>query len=308
MFATNKLQDSFREDFFYRISVYHLKIPPLSERKIDIVPYVCKIIKDHRLDDKKGALRFDLPTWFKLFDYNWTDGGYRELRKEIFNLWSDGKLSEEFIIKWEKQKKTISESKIPLGEDKSITNESKDIGVLLEVQDGIIQRELNALAGISFNPQEILSMITEEIKYYKIHKPLGLYDPRELFEYYIFILGLSPYRQKRIAKSYIPYNSYIRPIPESDKTDLTRLLNANFEIGKPHKPLPRYLSMAIPNESEIYYLLDKYGFDKISAYMKLLLLKIKYQFNLPWREIEQKNKIKRQTIQAILKEKDKLRF
>ena len=85
--ATNKnLEDLveqglFRQDLFYRISVFPLTIPPLRERKADIIPLV-----DHFLSKYKNELKKDIVVDTQaeemLLSYSWP-GNVRELRNAV---------------------------------------------------------------------------------------------------------------------------------------------------------------------------------------------------------------------------------
>lgn len=104
IFATNKnLKDlvedgSFREDFYYRIFVYPIMIPPLRERKIDILP-----IAYHFLAQISGAMGkritgFDDGAVKRLTEYDWP-GNVRQLRNVV----------ERAVIFCEKEQITIKE-------------------------------------------------------------------------------------------------------------------------------------------------------------------------------------------------------
>jgi two-component system response regulator PilR (NtrC family) len=86
--ATNKnLFDSvkkgeFREDLFYRISVFEIKLPPLRERKEDIIPLSNYFIKKYN-KEMKTNIRGMVPEVFSAFmNYDWP-GNIRELRNII---------------------------------------------------------------------------------------------------------------------------------------------------------------------------------------------------------------------------------
>ncbi len=70
--------NKFREDLYYRLNTIPIKIPPLRERKDDILPIAQKIldnvIKEYNLDKKT----FTKEAQKKLLEYNWP-GNIREL-------------------------------------------------------------------------------------------------------------------------------------------------------------------------------------------------------------------------------------
>ena len=71
-------QNKFREDLFYRLNTIPIKIPPLRERKDDILPIAKKIlqnvVKEYELDEKFLSKEAEE----KLLNYDWP-GNIREL-------------------------------------------------------------------------------------------------------------------------------------------------------------------------------------------------------------------------------------
>jgi transcriptional regulator with PAS, ATPase and Fis domain len=89
--ATNKILEEqvekglFRKDLFYRINVIPISIPPLRERKEDIIPLTHYFLKSYEEthDMTKKEISMDV---FKLFDaFNWS-GNVRELKNQIERL------------------------------------------------------------------------------------------------------------------------------------------------------------------------------------------------------------------------------
>jgi PAS domain S-box-containing protein len=87
MVATNKdlkkcvQNGTFRADLYYRLSVIELKIPPLRERKKDIMPLTIFFLK--RLCKKYGMTKvFSKRVIQQLEDYNWP-GNVRELKNVV---------------------------------------------------------------------------------------------------------------------------------------------------------------------------------------------------------------------------------
>src|SRR5690606_2508230 len=88
--ATNKnlynmvKEGKFREDLYYRLCVIPVKIPPLRQRKGDIVP-LTKLFLD-KLNSYYGLNKSISPKAMKvLLDYNWP-GNVRELENIIERL------------------------------------------------------------------------------------------------------------------------------------------------------------------------------------------------------------------------------
>jgi transcriptional regulator with PAS, ATPase and Fis domain len=70
---------SFRQDLFYRLNVIHLHIPPLRERKDDIVPLARHILLQRAVRDAAGQeISIDPEAQKALTEYPWP-GNSREL-------------------------------------------------------------------------------------------------------------------------------------------------------------------------------------------------------------------------------------
>ncbi|MBK5241774.1 sigma 54-interacting transcriptional regulator [Clostridium sp.] len=68
---------NFRRDLFYRLNILELHIPPLRERKMDILPLFKHYLK--KLDDETDGMRVDGELEKRLVEYSWP-GNVRELR------------------------------------------------------------------------------------------------------------------------------------------------------------------------------------------------------------------------------------
>jgi transcriptional regulator with PAS, ATPase and Fis domain len=88
IFATNThLEDmvskgAFREDFYYRIHVYPIIIPPLRERKVDILPIAYHFIQQFGQSMKKEIGGLDEAASSRLLAFDWP-GNVRQLRNVI---------------------------------------------------------------------------------------------------------------------------------------------------------------------------------------------------------------------------------
>ena len=70
---------TFREDLFYRLNVFAIRVPPLRERKADI-PLLAEHFRREATGDPEGALPDELLQ--QLIDHNWP-GNVRELRNRV---------------------------------------------------------------------------------------------------------------------------------------------------------------------------------------------------------------------------------
>ena len=88
IFATNQdlkemvAKGTFREDFYYRIYVYPIHIPPLRERKSDILPIAYHFLKQLNRDRGKSVSGLDDAAANRLLNYHWP-GNVRQLRNTV---------------------------------------------------------------------------------------------------------------------------------------------------------------------------------------------------------------------------------
>ncbi len=86
--ATNKnLEDaveeeSFRGDLYYRLNVFPIYLPPLRERKTDILLLADHFLEKYAKENGKEIKRFSTPAIDMLMDYHWP-GNVRELENNI---------------------------------------------------------------------------------------------------------------------------------------------------------------------------------------------------------------------------------
>jgi DNA-binding NtrC family response regulator len=88
IFATNRNLEqlvaagSFREDFYYRIFVYPILLPPLRERKSDILPIAEHFLRHYSRQMNKMNRGMDPDVVLRLTGYDWP-GNVRQLRNVI---------------------------------------------------------------------------------------------------------------------------------------------------------------------------------------------------------------------------------
>ena len=73
---------AFREDFYYRIYVYPIMLPPLRDRKSDILPIAYHFLKQFNQNIGKTVKGFDDEVSRRLTEYGWP-GNIRQLRNAI---------------------------------------------------------------------------------------------------------------------------------------------------------------------------------------------------------------------------------
>jgi len=72
----------FREDFYYRIDVYPILLPPLKERKMDLLPIAYHFLNQFSENMEKQIAGFDSEAVNRLTEYDWP-GNVRQLRNTI---------------------------------------------------------------------------------------------------------------------------------------------------------------------------------------------------------------------------------
>ncbi len=88
IFATNRnleemvAEGTFREDFYYRIVVYPINLPPLRERKADILPIAHFFLKQYSRSAGKTISGFDQQAAERMVSFNWP-GNVRQLKNVI---------------------------------------------------------------------------------------------------------------------------------------------------------------------------------------------------------------------------------
>ncbi|MBW2428520.1 MAG: sigma 54-interacting transcriptional regulator, partial [Deltaproteobacteria bacterium] len=86
--ATNKNleraveEESFRGDLYYRLNVFPIYLPPLRERKTDILLLADYFLEKYAVENNKAIKRFSTPAIDMLMEYHWP-GNVRELENCI---------------------------------------------------------------------------------------------------------------------------------------------------------------------------------------------------------------------------------
>jgi transcriptional regulator with PAS, ATPase and Fis domain len=89
--ATNRdldalaMDDHFRKDLYFRINVGRIHLPPLRERKGDIVALIEHFIREFNQSFSAGVSGVESETMERLLDYQWP-GNVRELRNVIESI------------------------------------------------------------------------------------------------------------------------------------------------------------------------------------------------------------------------------
>jgi Nif-specific regulatory protein len=181
--ATNKdlaeavQRGEFREDLYYRLNVVSVKMPPLRERKADILPLAKFFVRQFAGDLKKRVTGFDPAAIKVLHRYNWP-GNIRELKNAIERavLMADGPLIQATDLALGDH----SVQRVPGGPHAGTGAPVVRIppeGLKLEdVEKQLILEALNMTSWIQKDAAELLG-ISRRVMNYKI-KTYGITNPR----------------------------------------------------------------------------------------------------------------------------------
>ena len=98
----------FRADLYYRLNVIPIRLPPLRERREDIVPLFTSFLADAAERENRAIYWEDVDVFTPILDYDWP-GNVRELRnfsERVVLLCEDYRLSRPFIEELVRQKRS----------------------------------------------------------------------------------------------------------------------------------------------------------------------------------------------------------
>jgi two-component system response regulator HydG len=164
--ATNKdlrvevKEGRFRQDLFFRLNVVNLHLPPLRERRADILTLARHFLNRYAVDFKKQVTGFSPEAIDKLHRYAWP-GNVRELQNAVERavLLSEGDIVEPSVLTMEARL---------MGEEP----EAGDTMNLEELERGTISRALRISHGVQKEAADLLG-ISPRVLNYKI-QTLGI--------------------------------------------------------------------------------------------------------------------------------------
>ncbi len=143
----------FREDFYYRISVIPILIPPLRERKDDIEPLARHFLRKFALQMGKRLEDFKPETLSGMLNYSWP-GNVRELENAIEHAVAVCG-SEDGAVGWEHLPAAVTGSVPPL----QIPKEGIDFeDVMAQVEKQYLLKALRDAGGVRTRAAELLRM------------------------------------------------------------------------------------------------------------------------------------------------------
>ncbi|KEK24239.1 sigma-54 interaction domain-containing protein [Bacillus gaemokensis] len=138
-------EGKFREDLFYRINVVSIDVPPLRERKEDIVELIHSFLYEFSIQYKRPIQNIPQDVMYELLEHTWP-GNIRELRNAIERLVvfaADGKIKREDLSFYTKT--TKENTPVPLRID---INEGELLDdALNKYEKNIIQQALELEGG-----------------------------------------------------------------------------------------------------------------------------------------------------------------
>lgn len=109
---------NFRLDLFYRLNVVPIKIPPLRERKEDIIPLILLFMEDFNQEIKRSFKGLESEAAQAMINYSWP-GNVRELRntvERVMSLYQAENIQLQFLPQEIRQELNLPEEEI-LGRD-----------------------------------------------------------------------------------------------------------------------------------------------------------------------------------------------
>lgn len=162
--ATNKdLEDEvrqkhFRADLFYRIDELKIHIPPLRERKTDIVPLADHFLRIANLANSRPISAFSVEAQHLLSEYGWP-GNVRELKNTIFKISASGHHT---LIRPEHLPlKILQPGKIAGGDDRELSLAEIEIAHIKKVLRRTAQNNTQAAEILGISRSSLYRKITE---------------------------------------------------------------------------------------------------------------------------------------------------
>lgn len=165
-------QGRFREDLYYRLSVFPLRIPPLRERTDDILPLATELLQKHHRGGKVLPV-LTAEAGAKMRRYHWP-GNVRELENVIQRaliLQRNGRIDEDELIFEEAQLELGPQSAGKVDHDNQVfdspdENEVSSLGEgVRSVEEKIILQTLNEVNGSRKMTAEKLGISPRTLRY-----------------------------------------------------------------------------------------------------------------------------------------------
>jgi two-component system response regulator PilR (NtrC family) len=158
-------EGKFREDFYYRVSVIPIHVPPLRERKEDIEPLVRHFVRKFALEMGKPVRDVEPKAMAALLQYSWP-GNVRELENAVERAIAVSGESDSFI-RFEHLPESVT-GLTPTGERAiQIPEEGVDFEArITEVEKLYLTEALRAAGGVRTRAAELLRMSYRSFRHY----------------------------------------------------------------------------------------------------------------------------------------------
>ena len=158
-------ENQFREDFFYRVSVIPVHVPPLRERQEDVEPLARHFLKKYSLEMGKPAKDFDPAALSVLMQYPWP-GNVRELENAIEHAVAVSRGHDD-LVRLEHLPAAIR----GVGSEGEVLVEIPKEGVDLEsklaaVEKSYLVQALNLAGGVRHRAADLLHMSYRSFRHY----------------------------------------------------------------------------------------------------------------------------------------------
>jgi DNA-binding NtrC family response regulator len=167
-------EEKFRRDLFYRLNVCPLSLPPLSERREDILPLVWHFIEIYNRKFNKAIRGLSAEAERIFLDYRWP-GNVRELRNAVERamIFEDGALITEEHLPF----RPAAAAKEGPGEANVAPDSAENLS-LAESERRLIARALEAAGGNVSQAAKLLGIGRDSLRY-KLKKTEGSENTRD---------------------------------------------------------------------------------------------------------------------------------
>jgi two-component system, NtrC family, response regulator AtoC len=151
-------QGRFREDLFYRLNVVPLFIPPLRERREDVLPLALDLVRHFNQELKKSFTGFTPSAAQLLENYSWP-GNIRELKNVIERtmiLAPEGDIAAEYLPEEIREREPELPAAVPIAENNSAPD--RKLITLRELEDDYIQQVLASTGNNKTQAAKILGI------------------------------------------------------------------------------------------------------------------------------------------------------
>jgi two-component system, NtrC family, response regulator AtoC len=154
-------EEKFREDLFYRINIVALRIPPLRERREDILPLAKYFVQKYNEDFHKGVQKISPEVERFLVGYGWP-GNVRELRNVIERamILGDGTALLMEHLPLEVLGETVGRG----GELKGLKIPPEGIS-MERVEEGLVRQALEMTGGNQTKAAKLLDISRDSLRY-----------------------------------------------------------------------------------------------------------------------------------------------